>query len=74
MIFRGYCAIQPPFFMTKEIMSETCQLSDFDDQLYKVIAKSGTIGGGAPHTAAVVATAATTAAEGETEEKKAEEV
>jgi seryl-tRNA synthetase len=60
--------------MTKEIMSETCQLSDFDDQLYKVIAKSGTIGGGAPHTAAVVATAATTAAEGETEEKKAEEV
>lgn len=33
---RGYDLVQPPFFMRKEIMAETCQLSDFDDQLYKV--------------------------------------
>ena len=52
---RGYTAMQPPFFMKKEVMAETCQLSDFDDQLYQVkegktsddefylIATSGTI-------------------------------
>ena len=28
--------MQPPFFMKKSVMAETCQLSDFDDQLYKV--------------------------------------
>lgn len=33
---REYTPIQPPFFLRKEIMAETCQLSDFDDQLYKV--------------------------------------
>lgn len=33
---RGYDLVQPPFFLRKEIMAETCQLSDFDDQLYKV--------------------------------------
>ena len=49
---RNYVPIQPPFFMTKEIMSETCQLSDFDDQLYKVVAKQGAIGGPAPATEA----------------------
>ena len=27
--------VQPPYFMKKEIMAETAQLSDFDDQLYK---------------------------------------
>jgi seryl-tRNA synthetase len=32
---KGYCPIQPPYFMKKEIMAETAQLSDFDDQLYK---------------------------------------
>ena len=26
----------PPFFMTKEAMGAVAQLSDFDDQLYKV--------------------------------------
>lgn len=25
-----------PYFMKKEIMAQTCQLGDFDDQLYKV--------------------------------------
>jgi seryl-tRNA synthetase len=33
---RGYTVIQPPYFMKKEVMAETCQLSDFDDQLYQV--------------------------------------
>lgn len=33
---RKYDLVQPPFFLKKEIMAETCQLSDFDDQLYKV--------------------------------------
>jgi seryl-tRNA synthetase len=33
---RGYDLVQPPFFLSKKIMAETCQLSDFDDQLYKV--------------------------------------
>ena len=36
---RAYTPIQTPFFLKKEIMAETCQLSDFDDQLYKVIKK-----------------------------------
>jgi seryl-tRNA synthetase len=33
---KGYTPIQPPYFMKKEVMAETCQLSDFDDQLYQV--------------------------------------
>jgi seryl-tRNA synthetase len=33
---RNYTPIQPPYFMKREIMAETAQLSDFDDQLYKV--------------------------------------
>lgn len=33
---RGFTPLQTPFFMKKEIMAETCQLSDFDEQLYKV--------------------------------------
>ena len=33
---KGYTAIQTPFFMKKSIMAETCQLSDFEESLYKV--------------------------------------
>lgn len=33
---KGYTAVQPPFFMKREIMAETCQLSDFEESLYKV--------------------------------------
>jgi seryl-tRNA synthetase len=32
---KGYTPVQPPYFMKKEVMAETAQLSDFDDQLYK---------------------------------------
>jgi len=37
---KGYTALYTPFFVRKEIMQEVAELSDFDDQLYKVIGKS----------------------------------
>lgn len=33
---KGYTPIQTPYFMKKSIMAETCQLSDFEESLYKV--------------------------------------
>mmetsp|Transcript_45537 Transcript_45537/g.90224 ORF Transcript_45537/g.90224 Transcript_45537/m.90224 type:complete len:573 (+) Transcript_45537:44-1762(+) len=33
---RGYSPIQVPFFMKKDLMAGIAQLSDFDEQLYKV--------------------------------------
>jgi seryl-tRNA synthetase len=33
---RNYKKIQPPFFMNKEMMGKTAQLSQFDEELYKV--------------------------------------
>jgi seryl-tRNA synthetase len=33
---KEYTPTQPPFFMKKEIMEATCQLSDFAENLYKV--------------------------------------
>jgi seryl-tRNA synthetase len=35
---RGYRKIQPPFMVNKDVMSKTAQLSQFDEELYKVIA------------------------------------
>lgn len=35
----GYLPIYPPYFMRKEIMQEVAQLSQFDEELYKVIGK-----------------------------------
>lgn len=32
----GYTPLQPPFFIKSNIMHETCQLSDFEENLYKV--------------------------------------
>jgi len=32
----NYTPIQPPYFMKSSIMHETCQLSDFEENLYKV--------------------------------------
>lgn len=32
----GYTPIQPPYFMKSEIMHETCQLDDFEENLYQV--------------------------------------
>ncbi|EGC32704.1 hypothetical protein DICPUDRAFT_49409 [Dictyostelium purpureum] len=34
---KGYTALQTPFFMKKEIMAETAQLEQFDEELYKVV-------------------------------------
>lgn len=36
---RGYTPLYTPFFMRKEIMQEVAQLSQFDEELYKVIGK-----------------------------------
>ncbi|KAF1953178.1 seryl-tRNA synthetase [Byssothecium circinans] len=33
---KGYTPNQPPFFMLREQMAKTAQLSDFDEELYKV--------------------------------------
>ena len=33
---KGFTLIQTPFMMKREIMAETCQLSQFDEELYKV--------------------------------------
>lgn len=32
----GYTPIYTPFFMRKEVMQEVAQLSQFDEELYKV--------------------------------------
>ena len=34
---RQYQPIQPPYFMKKEVMAETAQLSSFDEEFYKSI-------------------------------------
>ncbi|CAG9865016.1 unnamed protein product [Phyllotreta striolata] len=36
---KGYKPIYTPFFMRKEVMQEVAQLSQFDEELYKVIGK-----------------------------------
>ncbi|XP_053313798.1 serine--tRNA ligase, cytoplasmic [Spea bombifrons] len=36
---KGYTPMYTPFFMRKEVMQEVAQLSQFDDELYKVIGK-----------------------------------
>ncbi|XP_031627081.1 serine--tRNA ligase, cytoplasmic [Contarinia nasturtii] len=38
---KGYTPLYTPFFMRKEVMQEVAQLSQFDDELYKVIGKGG---------------------------------
>ncbi|PSN55403.1 Serine--tRNA ligase [Blattella germanica] len=36
---RGYKPLYTPFFMKKEVMQEVAQLSQFDEELYKVVGK-----------------------------------
>jgi len=36
---KGYTPLVPPYFMKKEIMQEVAQLSQFDEELYKVVGK-----------------------------------
>jgi len=33
---KGYQALYTPFFMRKEVMQQVAQLSQFDEELYKV--------------------------------------
>jgi len=40
---RGYTPLYTPFFMNKDIMQEVAQLSQFDEELYKVIGKGSEI-------------------------------
>jgi seryl-tRNA synthetase len=37
----GYKPVQTPFFMQKGVMAECAQLSQFDDELYKVTGEQG---------------------------------
>lgn len=37
---RNFTVLQTPFIMLKDVMAKTCQLSDFDDQMYKVVGDS----------------------------------
>ena len=38
---RDYTPLQPPYFMSKDVMAGVAQLSDFDEQLYKVTGEEG---------------------------------
>merc|ERR1711865_881010 len=38
---RGSTLLQTPFFMKKDMMAQSAQLSDFDEALYKVVEKEG---------------------------------
>jgi len=40
LLKKGYKPLYTPFFMRKEIMQEVAQLSQFDEELYKVVGKS----------------------------------
>ncbi|CAA93105.1 putative serine--tRNA ligase, cytoplasmic [Caenorhabditis elegans] len=42
---KGYVPLYTPFFMRKEVMQEVAQLSQFDDELYKVSSKGSEIAG-----------------------------
>lgn len=33
---RGYCVLQPPYMMRKDVMAGVAQLEQFDEELYKV--------------------------------------
>ena len=37
---KGYILLQPPFFMFKDVIAETVQLSDYDENLYKVVGRT----------------------------------
>ena len=37
---KGYTLLQPPYYMYKDIIKETVQLSDYDENLYKMVGTS----------------------------------
>ena len=40
---KNYTPLYTPFFMRKDVMQEVAQLSQFDEELYKVIGKGWTL-------------------------------
>ena len=42
---KDYVPLYTPFFMRKDVMQEVAQLSQFDEELYKVIGKSSEVAG-----------------------------
>jgi seryl-tRNA synthetase len=42
---KGFTLLQPPFYMFKNIIAETVQLSDYDENLYKMVTYSPQKGG-----------------------------
>merc|ERR1712165_60009 len=42
---KGYSPLYTPFFMKKEVMKEVAQLSQFDEELYKVVGKGSEVEG-----------------------------
>ena len=40
---RGFTPLNTPLFMRKEVMEEVAQLSQFDDELYKVLFGHSTV-------------------------------
>jgi len=36
LMARGYTPLQPPYFMNRDVMGETAQLEQFDEELYKL--------------------------------------
>ncbi|TKR68501.1 hypothetical protein L596_024476 [Steinernema carpocapsae] len=39
LVDKDYTCVYPPFFMKREVMQEVAQLSQFDEELYKVVGK-----------------------------------
>ena len=36
MVEKGYTLLQPPYFMKRDLMHQTCELNDFAENLYEV--------------------------------------
>lgn len=47
-VSKGYVPLYTPYFMRKEVMQQVAQLSQFDEELYKVIGKGEKVGGDEP--------------------------
>ncbi|KAK4292584.1 hypothetical protein Pmani_034672 [Petrolisthes manimaculis] len=54
---KGYTPLCTPFFMRKEVMQEVAQLSQFDEELYKVVGKGETPGSDQEDVKYLIATA-----------------
>ena len=39
LVKKKYTPIQPPFFVKKQIMEDTCQIGEFEENLYRIVTK-----------------------------------